>query len=140
MLCRLRLIITGKCSTSDLPLCPLLNITQALSLTLQFQNTCCLRSTAAKYRCTMQKPVYDYPTIRLPHSFSNLAGLSTRIYQTVHDGTLAFFIVVSRGIATSKNELLDNAAKSLKSPVLTWRRSPVQIRPSPSGFLGALTK
>jgi len=25
---------------------------------------------------------YNYPTIRLPHAFSQLAGLSTRIYQT----------------------------------------------------------
>jgi hypothetical protein len=41
------------------------------------------------------KAGYSYPTIRLPHTFSKLAGLSTRIYQTVHDGALAFLIVVS---------------------------------------------
>ena len=36
------------------------------------------------------KADYDYPTIRLSYTFSELAGLSTRIYQTVHDGALAF--------------------------------------------------
>jgi hypothetical protein len=30
------------------------------------------------------KSGYDYPSIRLPHTLSKLAGLSTRIYQTVH--------------------------------------------------------
>jgi len=39
------------------------------------------------------KEGYDYPTIRLPHTFSTLAGLSTSIYQTVHDGALAFLVV-----------------------------------------------
>lgn len=41
------------------------------------------------------KPGYDYPAIKLPHTFSKLKGLSTRIYQTVHDGALAFLVVVS---------------------------------------------
>jgi hypothetical protein len=38
---------------------------------------------------------YNYPTIRLPHTLSKLAGLQTRIYQTVHKGALAFLVVVS---------------------------------------------
>jgi hypothetical protein len=38
---------------------------------------------------------YNYPTIRLPLAFSQLAGLSTRIYQTIHDGSLAFLTVIS---------------------------------------------
>jgi len=29
------------------------------------------------------KAGYNYPTIRLPHTFSKLAGLSARIYQTI---------------------------------------------------------
>jgi hypothetical protein len=33
------------------------------------------------------KADYSYPTIRLPHKFYMLAGLPTRIFQTVHDGT-----------------------------------------------------
>jgi len=41
------------------------------------------------------KADYSYPTIRLPHTLSRLAGLPTRIYQTMHDGTLAFLVVVS---------------------------------------------
>ena len=41
------------------------------------------------------KSGYDYPSIRLPHTLTRLAGISTRIYQTVHDGALAFLVVVS---------------------------------------------
>jgi len=41
------------------------------------------------------KKGYNYPTIRLPHTFSRLAGLPTRIYQTVHKGALAFLVVIS---------------------------------------------
>ena len=41
------------------------------------------------------KAGYSYPTIRLPYTFSKLAGLPTRIYQTVHDGALAFLVVVA---------------------------------------------
>jgi hypothetical protein len=78
------------------------------------------------------KAGYDYPAIRLPFTFIKLAGLPTRIYQTVHDGALAFLVVVSKGAVTEKRaELSENA----KLPVLTWRRSPVRIRPSPSIFL-----
>lgn len=39
---------------------------------------------------------YDYPIIHLPHTFSKLAGLPTRIYLTVYDGALAFLVVISR--------------------------------------------
>jgi hypothetical protein len=68
------------------------------------------------------KAGYDYPTIRLPHSFSKLAGLSTRILQTVHEGALAFLVVISG---------TENAAKkSAKASGFTRRRSPVRIRPS----------
>ena len=49
------------------------------------------------------KADYRYPTIRLPYTFSKLAGLPTRIYQTVHDGALAFLVVVS-----SSNEGQEN--------------------------------
>ncbi len=41
------------------------------------------------------KSGYDYPSIRLPHTFTTLAGPSTRIYQTIHEGALAFLVVVS---------------------------------------------
>jgi hypothetical protein len=49
------------------------------------------------------KADYRYPMIRLPYTFSKLAGLPTRIYQTVHDGALAFLVVVS-----SSNEGREN--------------------------------
>jgi hypothetical protein len=81
------------------------------------------------HRCTISthraKTGYDYPTIRLPHIFSRLIGLSTRIYQTVHDGALAFLVVISP---------TEKASASSKSSALTWRRSPVRIRPSPLVF------
>jgi hypothetical protein len=70
------------------------------------------------------KTDYSYPTIRLPHTFSNLAGLSTQIYQTVYDGALAFLIVVSKKPSES-------ASQKPKSSVFTRRRLPVRIRPSP---------
>jgi len=41
------------------------------------------------------KAAYRYPTIRCPTRSSKLAGLPTRIYQTVHDGRFAFLVVVS---------------------------------------------
>jgi len=85
------------------------------------------------------KAGYDYPTIRLPHTFSKLAELSTRIYQTVHRGALAFLVVVSNGTPTEKSaEKSENCSTSAKTPALTWRRSPVRIRPSPSVFFNQL--
>jgi hypothetical protein len=56
------------------------------------------------------KAGYDYPTIRLPHTSSVLAGLPTKIYQTVHEGALAFLVVISH---TAK------APESPKSPAST---------------------
>jgi len=72
------------------------------------------------------KTGYAYPAIRLPHTFSRLIGLPTRIYQTVHDGALAFLVVISPQEKASENP---------KSSVFTRRRSPVRIRPSSSFFL-----
>lgn len=68
------------------------------------------------------KTGYDYPTIRLPHTFSRLAGLSTRIYQTIHEGALAFLTVISPA---------ENTLESSETSVFTRRGSPVQIRQSP---------
>ncbi len=64
------------------------------------------------------KAGYSYPTIRLPHTFSKLAGLSTRIYQTIYDGSLAFLTVISP---------TENASKTPKASVFTRRRPVVQI-------------
>lgn len=76
---------------------------------------------------------YRYPTIRLPYRFSKLAGLRTRIYQTVHAGALAFLIVVS-STSTSPDKR-ENAHSSAKSSVFTRWRSPVRIWPSPLVFV-----
>jgi len=87
------------------------------------------------------KAGYSYPTIRLPHSFSKLAGLSTRIFQTVHEGALAFLVVVSSAEKAGEDsaEETSNSKMNSKIPALTWRRSPVRIRPSPSFFLQSHT-
>jgi hypothetical protein len=76
------------------------------------------------------KEGYSYPTIRLPYIFSKLAGLPTRIYQTIHNGALAFLVVISPD---------KKAINSSESVALTWRRSPVRIRPIPSFFLQSAT-
>jgi hypothetical protein len=80
----------------------------------------------SKISLTRARAGYDYPTIRLPFAFSRLIGLSTRIYQTVHDGALAFLVVVS---STSKSNVgrHENACSSAKASVFTRRRSPVRI-------------
>jgi len=83
------------------------------------------------------KAGYSYPTIRLPHTFSKLVGHSTHIYQTEHGGALAFLVVVSSADKTAETRVKKstNDKFNLKASVLTWRRSPVLIRPSPSFFL-----
>jgi hypothetical protein len=73
-----------------------------------------------------EKAGYSYPTIRLPHTFSKLIGLPSRIYQTVHEGALAFLVIISP---------TENRPESPESPALTWRSSPVLIQQSPSFFL-----
>jgi len=56
------------------------------------------------------KAGYSYPTIRLPHTFSRLVGLYTRIYQTVYEGALAFLVIISPN---------EKALKSSESPALS---------------------
>jgi len=88
------------------------------------------------------KTGYDYPTIRLPFTFSALVGLSTRIYQTIHQGALAFLVVTSQTSTPSESspDKYENACSIAKASVFTRRRSPVRIRPSPLVFWAALTK
>ncbi len=59
------------------------------------------------------KEGYNYPTIRLPHTLSKLAGLPTRIYQTLHEGALAFLVVIGGSSAESKNDLTDSKSLAL---------------------------
>ncbi|MGA2885630.1 MAG: hypothetical protein ABSE80_10805 [Halobacteriota archaeon] len=67
------------------------------------------------------KTGYNYPTIRLPHRFSVLAGLPIKIYQTIHDRALAFLVVISPN---------EKTLEIPKSSVFTRLRPPVRIRPS----------
>jgi hypothetical protein len=54
-----------------------------------------LKIHRSRISLTRARAGYDYPTIRLPFAFSRLIGPSTQICQTVHDGALAFLVVVS---------------------------------------------
>jgi hypothetical protein len=65
------------------------------------------------------KAGYNYPTIRLPHIFSKLAALPMRIYQTVHEGALAFLVVVSPGAGSIDSPELLDVEINAKVPVLT---------------------
>ena len=66
------------------------------------------------------KADYSYPTIRLPYTFSKLAGLPTRIHQTVHNGALAFLVVVSSSNESGEESPMksENPAVSLRPPYL----------------------
>jgi hypothetical protein len=44
------------------------------------------------------KPSHAYPIIRLPREYRELAGSKADIYQTVHDGKLAFLVVADREV------------------------------------------
>jgi len=83
----------------------------------------------ATIRAHHAKAGYDYPTIHLPSTLCPLIGLLTRIYETIHNGALAFLVVVSSNAAKLKN-----ASESSDTSVLTWRRSPVRIRSSQLGI------
>jgi hypothetical protein len=58
------------------------------------------------------------PTIRLPYTFSMLAGVSIRVYLTVHDGALTFLAVVSP-TPKSGSDKRENAPSSAESVVFT---------------------
>jgi hypothetical protein len=84
------------------------------------------------------KADYHYPSVRLPHRFSGLAGLSTRIYQTVHHGALAFLVVVSpTDTLNNAADGCENDSACTKSSAFTRRRSGVRIAAGPS-FLFAI--
>ncbi len=65
------------------------------------------------------KAGYDYPTIRLPLEFTGLIGLSTRVYQTIHEGALAFLVVVS---SSHKSE---ESAKESENVATSSKPSPL---------------
>ncbi|GEM_PF-421574 len=44
------------------------------------------------------KPSHAYPIIRLPREFRELAGSKAEIYQTTHEGKLAFMVTVDKKV------------------------------------------
>ena len=65
------------------------------------------------------KPSHAYPIIRLPREYRELAGSKADIYQTTHDGKLAFLVTVDKEVdnscATSQNPDIENRLLSLES-------------------------
>ncbi|MGZ4904582.1 MAG: hypothetical protein ACXV3U_05525 [Halobacteriota archaeon] len=68
------------------------------------------------------KPSHTYPIVRLPREFRELAGSRAEIYQTTHEGSLAFLVkVVSRASgelrtgSESKAEPLHGGDREFKS-------------------------
>jgi hypothetical protein len=80
----------------------------------------------------------DYPSVRLPHTFSNLIGLSTRIYEAPCKGSLAFIVVVS----PPKDDLqrcglkIENAEMGFKSARLDMAEVAGSNPAEPIRFLG----
>ena len=79
---------------------------------------------------------YTYPTVRLPHYLAGkLAGLSTRIYQTIHDGALAFLVVVSPDTKAVRQSVWKSEnAKISFDRILDMAEVAVRIQPSPLVF------
>ena len=69
------------------------------------------------------KPSHAYPIIRLPREFRELPGSKAEIYQTTHEGKLAFLVTVDREVdnccATSQNPDIENRLLSLESKTAT---------------------
>jgi hypothetical protein len=78
-----------------------------------------LELNTSKVSAHHAKAGFDYPMIRLPYRISKLAGLSTRIHQTVHGGALAFLIVVS-----PTGKVAKKGAKKLQTQLKTLNRPP----------------
>jgi hypothetical protein len=51
------------------------------------------------------KPSHAYPIIRLPREFRRLAGAAATIYETTHNGALAFLVVPHRNRKGHKSDL-----------------------------------
>jgi hypothetical protein len=65
------------------------------------------------------KSGYDYPTIQLPFSFSGLIGLSTHVYQTIHNGAMAFLVVIlgsEKPLYAHKDRRIDMAEVAGSNP------------------------
>jgi hypothetical protein len=80
------------------------------------QKASCWKSTAVKSRSIAQKLVTITQPFGCCTRFSKLAGLSTLIYQTVHQGALAFLIVVSSGYTLCANHSEKLATTSSEKP------------------------
>jgi hypothetical protein len=51
------------------------------------------------------KPSHAYPIIRLPREFRRLAGAAATVYETTHNGALAFLVFPHRNRKGNKSDL-----------------------------------
>ena len=83
-----------------------------------------------KIRIQSSKPSHAYPIIRLPREFCELAGSKADIFQTMHDGKLAFLVAVSKEVdncclqtpeidTESRLSTLETKIKSLEDALVT---------------------
>ena len=67
------------------------------------------------------KPSHAYPIIRLPREFRELIGSNADIYQTIHDGKLAFLVVADKEVdnccATSLELGIDPRISTLENKI-----------------------
>ena len=100
------------------------------------------------------KPSHAYPIIRLPREYRELTGSRAEIYQTTHQGKLAFFVTLDKKVDNScllgretdvearmfaleseiselKSLLLLNEGASLHKTENRWARPDSDRRPPP---------
>lgn len=101
------------------PLCSLLNRVITVLACTRFIVSEIHRSKISLHRA---KKGYDYPTVRLPHQLSVLAGLPIYIYQTTHKGAFAFLVVITQTNASNDAAAeCENDAERSKTSFLTRR-------------------
>ena len=61
-------------------------------------------------------PTYSYPIVRLPRTLKDLAGETVSIYQTVKDGSLAFFVVPKLDNLDNLDKLIEEIGQEDQEP------------------------
>jgi hypothetical protein len=101
-----------------------------------------LPSNSYKYQ---KSPSLAYPVVRLPRQFKAIAGENACIYQTEHDGGLAFVVIVEGSVgkfcanATSNNveariSALESEISELKSALFLIEGCSIHDTPKTDGL------
>ncbi|MGZ4852929.1 MAG: hypothetical protein ACXV3D_07055 [Halobacteriota archaeon] len=76
------------------------------------------------------KPSHAYPVIRLPREFRRLVSAAATIYETTHNGGVAFLVVPHR----------DTKRSSERAPITQSRLHTAEVAgPNPAGPIGFRT-